>query len=418
MRESTELEFKEEISKTFLKTVSAFANYGTGKIMFGVTDKGEYKGIPNPVQACLDIENTINDSIDPQPDYTLEVDEATNVIVLTVQKGEDTPYIYKGKAYRRHDSATIPVDRVAFRRLCMEGINTTFDALTSQEQTLTFSTFERYCQEEMGISKLSEDLLITLDLYDRKDGYTNAAALLADKNQFTGVDIAIFGETENIILNRYQYEYESILRQHEESLKVFAQYYEYEEIRGFYREHIERIPKTAFREAVANALVHRDWDSQRHIQISMYDEYIRIISPGTLPPSMTERDYLEASISELKNPIIGDVFFRLNLIERYGTGVQRIIRSYANSKSKPTFTITANSIEIILPVLRNTLKGVSDDGVHVYEMIAKGYNTTKKLVERTAYSKSKVLKHIRELLDTQYIDQIGQGRGVYYKVRA
>ena len=71
-----------------------------------------------------------------------------------------------------------------------------------------------------------------------------------------------------------------------------------------------------------------------------------------------------------------------------------------------------------MPVLRNTLEGVSDDGVHVYEMIAKGYNTTKKLVERTAYSKSKVLKHIRELLDTQYIDQIGQGRGVYYKVRA
>lgn len=419
MRETIDLEYKQEVgkNKTFLKTVSAFANYGTGQIIFGVTDEGVYKGIVNPRQACLDIENTINDSIDPQPEYTLQIDEQRNIIILTVYKGEDTPYVYKEKAYRRHDSATIPVDRVAFRRLCIEGANTTFDALSSQEQNLEFSILERCCQEEMGISALSEDLLITLDLYDRKDGFTNAGALLADVNQFTGIDIARFGETENIILNRYQYEHESILKQHQEALKIFEQYYEYEEIQGFYRKRIERIPKVAFREAVANALVHRDWDSQRHIQISMYDEYIRIVSPGALPPGLTEKDYLEASISELKNPIVGDVFFRLNLIERYGTGIQRIIRSYHTSKSKPSFTITANSIEIILPVLRQSLEGVSETALEIYDWITKGYSTTKTLVEITTYSKSKVLKHIRELLKEKYIEQVGQGRAVQYKIR-
>lgn len=200
-------------------------------------------------------------------------------------------------------------------------------------------------------------------------------------------------------------------------MKIFEQYYEYEEIQGFYRKRIERIPKVAFREAVANALVHRDWDSQRHIQISMYDEYIRIVSPGALPPGLTEKDYLEASISELKNPIVGDVFFRLNLIERYGTGVQRIIRSYHTSKSKPSFTITANSIEVILPVLRQSLEGVSDTALEIYDWITKGYSTTKSLVEITTYSKSKVLKHIRELLEEKYIEQVGQGRAVQYKIR-
>ena len=73
MRETRTLEFKESITNTFLKTVSAFSNYDGGSILFGIDDDGNIKGIPDPVQACLDIENNINDSISPQPNYILEL---------------------------------------------------------------------------------------------------------------------------------------------------------------------------------------------------------------------------------------------------------------------------------------------------------------------------------------------------------
>ena len=101
MKETRTLEFKETVTNTFLKTVSAYANYGTGEIRFGIADDGTVKGISEPKKACLDIENRINDSIDPNPEYTLHINENTSVITLTVYEGIHKPYLYKAKAYRR-----------------------------------------------------------------------------------------------------------------------------------------------------------------------------------------------------------------------------------------------------------------------------------------------------------------------------
>ena len=79
MKETSNLEFKREFTKTFLKTVSAFANYQGGKILFGVDNDGEVVGVDDPTQMRLNIENSINDNISPVPDYKLSVDEATKV---------------------------------------------------------------------------------------------------------------------------------------------------------------------------------------------------------------------------------------------------------------------------------------------------------------------------------------------------
>lgn len=109
MRETRILEFKETITNTFLKTVSAFSNYNGGTILFGVDDNGNVKGLPDVKQACLDIENKINDSISPQPNYTLEIQNNDQTIKLTVKSGLQKPYLYKSKAYKRNDTATIEV---------------------------------------------------------------------------------------------------------------------------------------------------------------------------------------------------------------------------------------------------------------------------------------------------------------------
>ena len=98
MKESNVLEYKEKITNTFLKTVSAFANFGTGEIKFGITESGKPVGVNEPKSACLDIENKINDSISPKPRYTLSVN-SNNVITLTVYEGLNKPYLYKSKGY-------------------------------------------------------------------------------------------------------------------------------------------------------------------------------------------------------------------------------------------------------------------------------------------------------------------------------
>lgn len=99
MRESQTLEFKETVSNTFLKTVSAFANYNGGTILFGVRDDGTPVGVEHPNEVCLAIENKTNDSIRPQPNYSLEVRSTDNVVSLTVKPGKNTPYTYKSKFF-------------------------------------------------------------------------------------------------------------------------------------------------------------------------------------------------------------------------------------------------------------------------------------------------------------------------------
>ena len=132
MKENQSLEFKERITNTFLKTVSAYANFGDGIIRFGITDDGKILGIEDTESACLDIENRINDSISPIPDYELSVDNETNVITLTVKEGSFKPYYYKAKAYKRNDTATIEVDRIELNHLILDGENRSYDELTAK----------------------------------------------------------------------------------------------------------------------------------------------------------------------------------------------------------------------------------------------------------------------------------------------
>ena len=368
MRESRHLEYKESVSGSFLKTVSAYANYGTGEILFGIADNGTVVGIDDAKKACLDIENRINDSLDPVPEYSLSVNEKTSVISLKVQEGLHKPYLYKAKAYRRNDSATIAVDRLELARLILEGQNTSFEELAASNQELSFRTLEEKLTDVLKIASLSLDTLKTLELYTSGVGYNKAGELLADRNDFDGIDIVRFGDSINVIHDRATFEHISILEQFDQSVEMFRKYYEYEQIRESLREQVFLIPVKAFREAVANALVHRTWDVKAHITISMFPNRIEITSPGGLPKGISEEEYLRGGISILRNPIIGNVFYRLHMIERFGTGIRRICDEYQGSIVKPSFDISENAIRIVLPVLQEENIRNPDDR-QVYQLL-------------------------------------------------
>ena len=223
-KENKELEYIESLSKTYLKMVSAFANYNDGEIVFAAKNNLKIIGIDNPLAMCLSIENQINDSIKPTPDYTLKVND-DKTISLFIKKGQYTPYRYNGKAYKRNGSSTIEVDEIEEKRLVILGMNIPFEILPSNEQNLEFNYLKTKLFKELDLESFSLDTLKSLSLYNLKTGYNNAAKLLADKNNFPGLNIVIFGNSINIIKKRIDLTGESIIKQYYDSLEIFKDEY-------------------------------------------------------------------------------------------------------------------------------------------------------------------------------------------------
>ena len=417
MKETRTLEYKSEMTNTFLKTVSAYANFQTGVIKFGVADDGTVCGIPQPEQACLDIENRINDAISPKPDYQLSINRRTNVITLTVSEGKYKPYLYKGKAYRRSDTATVEVDPLELKRLTLEGSNLYYEGLTSPEQELSFSYLETRLIEKLHISGLTEDMLRTFGFYTDDRKYTIAAALFADRNPYSGIDMARFGKTISEILDRETFAGVSILRQYDEAATLFRRYYQYEKIEGLERVCVDLVPEAAFREAIANALVHRTWDIQAHIRVEMYQDHVDILSPGGLPKGLSPEEYLQGNISCLRNPTLGSMFFRMHYIEMFGTGIRRIREAYQDSTVKPTFEIFENSIKVSLPVL-SMQRRVTTDGRKVVELLNHGLQlSSSELAAQLGWNKDKALRVLNILIADGYVQAIGTGRGRKYRLQ-
>lgn len=414
MRESKNLEFEEMVSGTYLKTVSAFANYGDGEILFGVSDGGEAVGLEDPTGDCLRIENAINDGISPRPDFEIEVDSRTSVVTLRVFEGPEKPYLYRSKAYRRSDTSTVEVDSFELKRLVLEGSNLTFDEAKSPHQTFSFSSLANALEEKVGIGVFNEDTLKTLGLLSAKGDFNNAAALLADKNDFPGIDMARFGQDVNNILDRSTCAGLSVLVQLASALEMFDRYYSYERIEGFKRGNHERIPREAFREAVANALVHRMWDVSAHIRISMFDNRVEIVSPGGLPRGVTTEDYLSGNLSILRNPVLASVFFRLGIIEQFGTGIRRIRESYARTGTRPRFEIAGGSITVVLPVTDAEPLLDADEKAIMSLLLPGRLLSRSQISDACGFGRDKTLRVLKQLEKKNLVVVQGAGRGTRY----
>lgn len=414
MNETKTLEFKENVTNTFLKTVSAYANYGDGEICFGISDDGTVKGLDDIENTKLDIENKINDAIQPHPDFYFVEHKKDNTLSLLVRGGANKPYLYRGKAYKRNDTSTVEVDMIEFRRLVLEGTNQTFEEQKSKNQNMTFAFLEREFAEKLGIKKINLDILKTLNLYDDSKGYNIAASLLSDKNDFPGIDMVKFGDSLDTIKERKTSSFKSILAEQYDAVEFYKRYYQEEVIEGMERKKRDIVPEKAFREAVANALVHREWDINSNINIRMFDDRIEIVSAGGLPSEISEDEYLRGGISILRNPIIANVFFRLHYIEAFGTGVQRIKAAYYGKNTKPEFEILANSIKIVLPKADGAVK-LSRNEETVYSILDRttGASSTE-ISEKTNFSKNKVLRILKALEDKHLINVTGTARATKY----
>ena len=373
--------------------------------------------MPDVKQACLDIENKINDSIAPQPDYTLEIQNNDQTIKLTVKSGLQKPYLYKSKAYKRNDTATIEVDTLEFSRLILDGKNIRFEELPCKDQKLSFEILHRKLKENIQIENFNQDTLKTLNLYDDVNGFNNTAGLLADKNHFPGIDTIKSGENISIIQKRSTFENISVLEVYDKAIDVFRDYYQYEVIQGADRQKIEKIPEAAFREAIANVLIHRVWDVDSQIRVSMFDDRLEIVSPGGLPSGITEEEYLSGKLSVLRNRNLENVFYRLGFVEIFGTGITRIKQLYAEGLIKPDFAISENAIKIVLPIFEKSAD-LTEDEIVIYKLLSKTIlKPISEIAPYAPFGKSKTAKLLKEMCQKGVIAVEGKGKGTKYIIR-
>jgi len=418
--ESNEMELKREYTKSYLKTVSAFSNERNGKIIFGVTDDGEIIGIEDDIKIRHQIENAIHDSFNSTPDFELETKmiDGKKIVILSVFRGRAIPYLFKGKPYMRTDTSTFIADDFRVSRWFQEVLNIKFEEMLVDDEEFTYNYLAYELKENMGLTKFSEDTLITLGL--RKSGkYTNAGRFFADVNSFHfGVDIVKFGANHSQFIKRLRMTNQSILKQFNEAMDFFDVYYhDYEEIVGKTRVNRVRIPKKSFREALANAIIHRDYQMNANIQIEFWDTHIRVMSPGGLTSEITVEQYLNGGVSIPRNAIVANIFYRLNIIEILGTGIARIKQEYLPFSQSPKFKVLSNIIEIELPVISYDKAGVSDRRMaEVLTLLEKGSASRAENQEKLNLSASITKNILASLALQNKIERFGKGRATKYRL--
>jgi len=422
------IELKKEYSDSLLKTVSAFANYHDGKIILGIDDTGEVTGVANISRLRLNIENAINDNIHPRPYFEMALKEIAGKVVLLIKvlKGDYLPYYYKNKAYKRSDTSSVEVDRFELGKLILEGQNFSYEDLESKNQELEFDYLEKKFREKKKISSLSTDILKSLELI-KNEKYINAASLLSDGNPLENSSIVLLKYSkelmninDRLILNRI-----SIIEQFDQCMNFYYKHISVQEtINGPYRQTREEIPAVAYREAVANAIIHRDYMAPGDIKIEIFEDRVEIVSPGGLPAGISEEEYVEGRLSVMRNRIIADIFLRLGMIEKLATGIRRIKEYYIGYLHQPEFSVKQNSIKVVLPKA-NAEKVEEPSGIEysvlygdertIVDYIKQHEEITRKTAEDLLKKgKTQTYKTLKNLLERRYIVSLGRGKNTRY----
>lgn len=399
--ESNTVELKEIINNDFKKEIVAFANTNGGKIYVGVDSKGNVVGIDNVEKEMERISSMIRDGIKPDliPFTNIEAVQVEDkeIICVNVSRGGKIPYHLTDKGmkpsgvYVRHGVASIPASEEMIRDMIKQNDGTTFDKVRSLNQELTFDFAEKFF-EKYGVPFAYENKR-TLGLIDSDGFYTNAALLLSDQCEHS-IKCAIFNGTGKTKFQAREEFYGSILQQLEEAYRyIELSNHNPAIIDGLQRvEHLD-YPKSAVREALLNAVVHRDYNYSGSIIVNIFEDRMEYVSIGSLVKGITIADIMHG-VSQSRNMVIANIFYRLELIESYGTGIQRILESYQGYK-QPMFKVEPASFVTVLFNRNYKSKVVSDHKPFMLSPNEKKvldlFNDEKQLISR---------KDVEELLGT------------------
>ena len=431
IREGLMIECKREFTSEIKKTIVAFANTNGGKVYVGVEDDGIVRGDLDTDSVMLKLTNMIRDTI--KPDVTLfttcEVEkiDGKDVVVLTVQKGTASPYYLANKGIRpegvyvRQGASSVPATETAILKMIKETDGENYEELRSLNQNLTFDELHKEFNE--ANLKLEGAQMKTLHIIGEDGLYSNLGLLVSEQCIHT-IKVAIFeGTSKEVFKDRYEFT-GSLFKQLREVYSLIDRYNRTSsQFEGLRRIDSRDYPPTAIREALLNSIVHRDYSFSGSSLISIFDDRIEIVTIGGLVRGISQEDIL-LGVSILRNKNLADMFYRLKLIEAYGTGIPKIMESYTGYSSTPKLQITDNAFKITLPNVsplvdneqRDVLFNESEKKVLDMFVVEKEIRR-KDIEEGLSISQPMAIKILRSLLDKSAIERLGRGKNVYYRLK-
>lgn len=397
LRESETVELKEVVVDDIKKEIIAFANCDGGKLYIGVRDDGTVVGLNNPDEVSLQISNMVRDAI--KPDITMFLhyhtikEDGKEVIVVEIQRGTDRPYYLAKKGMRpegvyvRQGYSSVPATDTAIRRMIKETDGDRFEAMRSLNQELTFEA----AKKEFALRKtdFGPQQMRTLKLTDQDNLYSNLGLLLSDQCVHT-IKAAVFQGTDQTVFKDRR-EFTGSLMQQMNEVYDFIDFRNqtHATIEKLLRIDVRDYPEIAVREALLNLLVHRDYSFSASAFIRMYADRIEFVSVGGLMPGLDLEDIM-VGISVCRNQDLANVFYRLHLIEAYGTGMGKIMKAYEGMEERPTIETTKNAFKITLPNI-NAKYETESASVPGAESIANSVSGT----EKSLSDEEKVLEYAR-----------------------
>ena len=440
--------------KSWLKTVSAFANGIGGALIFGISDKEEIIGLDNYKKDSENISEIIKTKIEPLPKVTLKhyLIEDKNIIILFVHSGKETPYYFTEgghqTAYIRLGNESIPAKNSDLINLILKGKNRSYDSLGTdiKKDNVSFTKLKSLYYLKTG-NEFTDSDLESFGLVNKDNFLTNAGALLADESiikhsrifctRWNGLNMTS-GIEEALNDNEFEGSILLLLQNAENFIKVNTK-------KKWKKGNESRIempdyPERAIQEVLVNAIIHRDYaviGSEIHIDI--YDDRIEIYSPGGMFDGsfIQEQNIMEIS-SLRRNPIIADLFNRIHLMERRGSGLKKIISSYQNAinytqEKEVEFKSTQKDFKVILKNLNYKVAIKSGDKVaiksddkvaikiqdeqlkKILEYIKKYNNCKTSDIENLLSVKSsRARKLLSILVSEKKIQALGQNKNRYY----
>lgn len=427
-QESETVELKEIVVDDIKKEIIAFANGEGGRLYIGVRDDGTVTGLESVDNVSLQISNMVRDAIKPDLTMflhykTIEIEEK-QVLEIEIQRGTERPYYIAKKGLRpegvyvRQGYSSVPANDTAIRRMIKETDGDRFEEMRSLEQNLTFvETSREFARRnvEFGLQQMK-----TLKLLNNDGIYTNLGLLLSEQCKHT-IKVAVFQGTDQSVFKDRR-EFSGSL------FKQLNEVYEYIDIHNQTQSTFNKLlridtrdyPEDALREALLNLMVHRDYGFQASALISIYEDRIEFVSVGGIVSGIDLEDIM-MGISVCRNQNLANVFYRLQLIEAYGTGIRKILNAYHDVKQKPEIQHTQNAFKIILPNRNQSLERKEEYEVlskteqQIIELMKQNGKLSRKEIEtKLELSTSTVLRLLKKLTEKNLVVQNREGRKVNY----
>ncbi|MDR1158457.1 MAG: putative DNA binding domain-containing protein [Oscillospiraceae bacterium] len=426
--ESVTCELKSQFTDEIKRTAVAFANTGGGKIYVGIDNDSAIVGLDDPDFTARQVGDSIRNSVKPDITHFMQVDiagyDGKNVVVVTIERGVYAPYYLAERGLKpsgvfvRVGSATVPATDEHIRRMIRDADGERYLTARSLIQELTFTrTAEEFSDKKFAFELPQQQ---SLGIIGENGIYTNLGLLLSEQCQHT-VKVAVFeGTSKSIFKSRKEFG-GSLIQQLYDVIE-YVDYFNLVQAKIGMVRRVERrdYPIDAIREAVLNMLVHREYALSASSFVNVYDDRMEFLSVGGLAPGIS-LDAILSGVSHTRNEGLANIFYRLELVEAYGTGIVRIMGDYADCKRKPEINVTDTSFMLVLPNTRYEAVNAppSEQERTVMALIKRdGYATAKSLGQDLGLGATQSYNILKRMTDTGKLTANRNGHRIEYRDRS